>query len=78
MKKNGRLIVCEHCGKETFCKINASDPTRWDRFEKAEGWSYVFFIGDLCPRCSKKYNKIMHDPKRLNKFKSRCSRYGRC
>lgn len=78
MKTYGRLIVCDHCGKETFCKETGYNSSIWDRFERAEGWSYVIFIGDLCPRCMKKYHKIMNNPKRLKKFKSRCLRYGRC
>lgn len=83
MKINGRLIVCERCKKEIFCKVKSDvvrddNNTRWNKFEDAVGWSYVFFVGDLCPRCTKKYQKFKKGSKRLKYFKSRCLKHGRC
>ena len=73
MKTNGRLIKCERCGKEIFCKVKSDvvrddNNTRWNKFEDAVGWSYVFFVGDLCPRCTKKYQKFQKGFKRSNYF----------
>ena len=83
MKTNGRLVVCDRCGKETFCKLKSDvvvvdNYTRFNKFEDVKGWSYVFFVGDLCPRCTKKYQKFKKGSKPLKYFKSRCLKHGRC
>lgn len=73
MKINGRLIVCERCKKEIFCKVKSDvahddNLMRCNKFEDAVGWSYVFFVGDLCPRCTKKYEKFKNGSKRSKYF----------
>lgn len=60
---NGRKVICDRCGKETFVKCIGEGEadggyTRWNKFEplpKGWGWAYS---KDLCPDCLAKFNAI--------------------
>lgn len=75
MKANGRLIKCDRCGKETFCKANGEGEldggyTRWNKFEDASGWSHELGIGDLCPDCTQKFKELKDNfAKKVEEFK---------
>lgn len=57
MRANGQLRTCDRCGEAVFFKTTGEKEmdggfTRWNTFEKAEGWSVEIGIGDLCPACT--------------------------
>ena len=63
MKMNGRLIICDRCGKEQFFKHIGDGETdggftRWNKFEEAKGWSNEYKIGDLCPECTEEFQRM--------------------
>lgn len=66
MHENGRMLMCDRCGKSIFTKFVGTDVhdggfTRIDRFEKPEGWSGERVDGeyrDLCPDCNDIYLTI--------------------
>lgn len=63
---NGQLITCDRCGKTTFCKCIGEGETdggftRWNKFEKAEGWDYESSIGNMCPECFKLWETLKAD-----------------
>ena len=67
MQINGRLTVCDRCGANVFSKCTCKGEadggfTQWNEFEDLpDGWSSHFNTGDLCPKCSKEYDKLMSD-----------------
>ena len=75
MKINGRLVKCDRCGKETFCKTIGDKEidggfTRWSKFEEPEGWSHEHDIGDLCPSCTQEYQTLKDEfARNVEKFK---------
>lgn len=71
-KVNGRLITCDRCGKSIFVKAIRDEErdggfTRWTVFEDAEGWGYEHFIGNLCPECTKEYERLKEEFKNKQK-----------
>lgn len=69
MKINGRLLICDRCGKEQFFKhINDGEMdggfTRWNNFESSDGWSHEYEIGDLCPECTEEFEILKEEFKR--------------
>lgn len=69
MKANGKMITCDRCGQTVFCKTTGEGErdggyTRWNTFEEAEGWTYEYKIGDLCPQCTEEYKKLIEEFKR--------------
>ena len=65
-KTNGQLITCDRCEATVFVKVEKECErdggfTRWKVFEKAEGWTYESFIGDLCPKCSNEYECLQEE-----------------
>lgn len=63
-RQKGELRTCDRCGKQVFCKYLKSGEldggyTRWDEFEKAEGWSVN--DGDLCSECTEEFAKLKAD-----------------
>ena len=62
MKEEGLLITCDRCGKTGFFRTTGERAThcgtRWNTFEPADGWTHEHGIGDMCPRCSKEFEKI--------------------
>lgn len=67
---NGQLVTCNRCGKTTFRQytgegVTDGGYTRWDKFEDfPEGWSNPSYIGDLCPECTKEWERITDNFKR--------------
>lgn len=62
-RKNGQLRTCDKCGKTIFLEhIGDSERdggfTRWNNFEKAEGWEYRDEYSDLCPDCVKLFDEL--------------------
>lgn len=63
MKVNGRLYTCDRCGETEFFKHITDKETdggftRWNEFEKANGWgnkSIQEDFLDLCPKCFEEY-----------------------
>lgn len=71
--KNGRLYICDRCGKTEFCECTGEGErdggyTRWNKFEPLpDGWGVASDskkLHNLCPECNKEYKKI------INKFES--------
>lgn len=63
MKVNGRLRTCDRCGKMAFAKhIGDGEAdggwSRWNKFESLEGWCWEKDIGDLCPECTKEWERM--------------------
>lgn len=64
---NGRLVVCDRCYAETFCKCTGEGEadggyTRWNNFEPLpEGWESTGYaiegVNHLCPKCSAKWEQ---------------------
>lgn len=75
MKTNGRLVKCDRCGEEIFCKSTGDGEldggyTRWNKFEEAPGWSYEHDIGDLCHECTQEYRRLKAEfAKKVENFK---------
>ena len=61
-EKNGKLTTCDICGATVFSRSIGEGETdggftRWNKFEpKPEGWSWESELGDLCPKCSDRFN----------------------
>lgn len=59
----GRLVTCDRCGETTFSKTVGDGEadggfTRWNKFEPLPpGWG-GHKGKDLCPSCSREWNKI--------------------
>lgn len=62
----GMLKTCDRCGQTVFLKAIADGVTdggytRWNRFEDApEGWDWKRETGNLCPKCSGEYRKLLN------------------
>lgn len=59
---NGEMRTCDRCGKQVFLRCTGEGEmdggfTRWNKFEKAEGWSVEG--GDLCPACTQEYTEMV-------------------
>ena len=76
MFQDGRLMICDRCGKEAFAKHIGNGEadggyTRWNIFEDLEGWENVCEVGLLCPSCNSKYKQILDAFKcKVKEFKS--------
>lgn len=79
MRTNGRMMKCDRCGEETFCKCTGEGEmdggfTRWNKFEEAEGWSSECGIGDLCPECTQEYKRLKEEfASKVERFKGGAS-----
>lgn len=65
-RKNGEMRICDRCGKTVFRKCIGEGErdggfTRWNKFEKIEGWSVECGWGDLCPECTIEFEKLKSD-----------------
>ena len=65
-KANGRVVTCDRCGKTVFCKCTGEEErdggfTRWNTFEKADGWGAEYDIGDMCPECFESWKILKAD-----------------
>lgn len=63
-RENGEMRTCDRCGKQVFLKHIGDGErdggfTRWNKFEKAEGWSVD--RGDLCPTCTQELTGILQE-----------------
>lgn len=64
---NGRIYMCDRCGKGTFCECTGEGErdggfTRWNKFAPLpEGWKSHLDTGLLCPECNKQYEQIVGD-----------------
>lgn len=64
---NGRLLICDRCGKSVFIKYVGEGEadggfTRWNKFEDPpDGWAYHTPTVRLCPECNNLYLSIMAD-----------------
>ena len=76
-RANGELRTCDRCGKTIFLKTTGDGErdggyTRWNKFEKAEGWTTEHDIGDLCPDCSSEFERLKQNFKtEVEKFKNK-------
>lgn len=62
--ENGRLYICDRCGATGFAKCTGEGETdggytRWNNFEKLEGWSNSYDAGLLCPACTSEWKCII-------------------
>ena len=64
---NGQLVTCDRCGQTVFLKTIGEGEldggyTRWNKFDPfPTGWSVKSGLGDLCPDCSREWNRIETD-----------------
>lgn len=63
--QKGEIRTCDRCGEQVFCKylkdgVMDGGFTRWNEFEKAEGWGYEDGK-DLCPKCTEEFKKMKED-----------------
>ena len=62
---NGKFMTCDRCGATIFCKCTGEGEadggyTRWNKFEKAEGWT-VQHGKHLCKSCSELYEEMIEN-----------------
>lgn len=66
-REKGQLVTCDRCGQTVFLKSIGEGETdggytRWNKFESfPTGWSVKSDLGDLCPDCSREWNRIETD-----------------
>lgn len=54
MVKNGKILVCDRCGKAVFIEPDVDD------FDIPDGWLAVQGM-DVCPSCGSEYGRIMRE-----------------
>lgn len=74
MRQNGELRTCDRCKCTGFFKTIGDGETdggytRWNKFEPANGWSVECDIGDLCPDCTREFEKMKR------KFAAECKKF---
>lgn len=80
-EKIGKLLTCDRCGNTAFKEYTGEGVldggfTRYITYEDTpEGWSKMN-DNDLCPECSKQFNKMQQDfMKNAESGLIKCSRF---
>ena len=63
-KVNGQIVTCDACGGTVFAKCTGEGEadggyTRWNNFERPEGWGHGYGSKDLCPSCTARFGEAV-------------------